>query len=750
MNPGDLDLDQRLRQFWIEGGSDEGAAHALIQAALSQAPRSAVVAARCLQLMEEYSAALSGGWQTRVEDFRGHVGRLVARGRQVDKLGDVDTEPEAIFDILGDAADGMPIEQFDVDALRRSRIGANSRPEAAKRYLDQLGWENLPAEVSGELRAAVEDLSERSSHYQAHALFVDPHDRGFVLGLEVAPDGPGVQAFATVDPAMDQQARAALELGLEGSGARWGIEWSLPFEGESIGLGLYVAALVARSVVPADPLVAATGRIDTNGRVRAVSGIGAKLRAAARSGFRRVLLPQGNEDEARAAPEASELDLMFVERVGEVREHLAQVSAAHPIGFDGLMRFVRKLIPLYGLDITGERALTSGHRFEVADASGRAYIDIFTGQRGTVRPDGPEGSALQSARRLVEERLPKVRVEPRAALSVLVLTEARQRRLQELVVEAGGVEEAAGEHELWRYRLSRGPSQASIILYASGKSVIPAGQAPAFDEAVGLVEKALEGLGGIPSRSSAESRPKTEEPQPTNEPHIGTDESGKGDFFGPLVSAAVYVDGRTAQALQSLGVRDSKLLSDRAVHRMAPEIRRLVRRFAVTPINPARFNDLYEQMRQERKNLNTLLAWGHARSIEDLLQKGARPKYVIVDQFADTRYMQQKILADTRESGLPIRQMPKAEADIAVAAASVLARDAFLAWMEKQSGRLGVTLPKGASERVVQVARKIVEQHGPEALRDLAKLSFRTSQKVFGAQDGAGERGAAQRGDESG
>ncbi|MGH9896266.1 MAG: ribonuclease HIII, partial [bacterium] len=361
----------------------------------------------------------------------------------------------------------------------------------------------------------------------------------------------------------------------------------------------------------------------------------------------------------------------------------------------GLLRFVRKLVPLYALDIVEEGALSNGHRFEVADAGGKAQIDVFTGRRGTVRESGSEGTALESARRLIEERLAKFRIEPRKAVSLLVPTPHRQQRLRDWLTEAGAEEQEPPEHALWRCRLTRGASQATIILYKSGKCVIPAGQAPAFDELHDLLMKAVEGLGG-PQQGRASSREKPEPPLPVGEPHIGTDEAGKGDFFGPLVSAAVYIDARTAEALRELGVRDSKLLSDKAVRRMAPEIRRLARRFAVTPINPARFNDLYEEMKREGKNLNTLLAWGHARSIEDLLKKGVRPRYVIVDQFADTRYMHEKILADTRESGLPIRQMPKAEADIAVAAASVLARDAFLTWIEKQSARLEVVLPKGA------------------------------------------------------
>jgi ribonuclease HIII len=173
-------------------------------------------------------------------------------------------------------------------------------------------------------------------------------------------------------------------------------------------------------------------------------------------------------------------------------------------------------------------------------------------------------------------------------------------------------------------------------------------------------------------------------------------------------------------------------MTDKAIRKLAPQLRHVLGdRFAVTLIGPKRYNELYRTMRGEGKNLNTLLAWGHARSLEDLLGKGVRPEFVIVDQFADVHYIEQKILADTRQSGVPIKQFPKAEADIAVAAASVLAREKFLGWLQRESERLKVTLPKGASDRVIEVARELVARDGKEKLGDIAKLAFKTTDKVL-------------------
>ena len=224
------------------------------------------------------------------------------------------------------------------------------------------------------------------------------------------------------------------------------------------------------------------------------------------------------------------------------------------------------------------------------------------------------------------------------------------------------------------------------------------------------------------------------------EPHIGTDEAGKGDYFGPLVSAAVFVDAESAMRLREIGVRDSKTLSDRRVRDLAEQIRHLSSvKYAVTPINPRKFNELYEQFRREGKNLNSLLAWGHAKSIETLLAAAGKreaPQFALVDQFADKHYIEQR----TRKFGIPIHQRPKAEEDIAVAAASVLARDGFLRWLERLSARTQIALPKGASPQVIAAAKQFVRQWGARWLGEVAKLNFRTTAQVLEGEDVHGDK----------
>ena len=373
------------------------------------------------------------------------------------------------------------------------------------------------------------------------------------------------------------------------------------------------------------------------------------------------------------------------------------------------------------------------YRLIVGNAAGNANIDIYSSANATVRAGGADWSALEAARKLIEDHLLPAKPERRETRSVRIPTDARASELRRLLAEAGAVElDPTNEYELWRMRLTVGASSATAVLYTTKKCTVM-GNAPAFNDIEGLLEQALEGLGGLDQAASSR-RPRAEPPTDLpNVPRIGTDESGKGDYFGPLISAAVYLTPKAAARLSEIGVRDSKKLSDKSARRIAEQIRRVLgeRNYSVVPLPPKTYNRLYAQFRAEGKNLNTLLAWAHSRSIENLLKRGIRPEFAIVDQFADKRYIEQKLLEETRGLDLPIKQFPKAEADLAVAAASILARDAFLEWLERESRTLGITLPKGASTQVVEAARELVERHGRERLGSVAKLAFKTTEKVL-------------------
>jgi ribonuclease HIII len=210
------------------------------------------------------------------------------------------------------------------------------------------------------------------------------------------------------------------------------------------------------------------------------------------------------------------------------------------------------------------------------------------------------------------------------------------------------------------------------------------------------------------------------------EPHLGVDESGKGDFFGPLVIAGVYVDRVIARKLIDAGVQDSKRIgSDTKIRALADTIRKTSMGLnEVVLIGPAKYNELYDKF----GNLNKLLAWGHARVIENLLEKKPDCPRSLSDQFADARLIEQSLLRHSRK--IDIQQRPRAESDIAVAAASILAREGFINWLERESKKLGMRLERGVSPAVKTAAEKLVREKGAEGLRLVAKVHFRTAHAV--------------------
>jgi len=206
------------------------------------------------------------------------------------------------------------------------------------------------------------------------------------------------------------------------------------------------------------------------------------------------------------------------------------------------------------------------------------------------------------------------------------------------------------------------------------------------------------------------------------EPHIGTDESGKGDYFGGLTVAGVYVDDKILAKLSKFNVRDSKKITDSVVSELADLIK-VNSPHSIVTIGPEKYNELYDKL----KNLNRILAWAHARAIENLLGQ-VECRHAVTDQFGDERFVLNALMK--RGKTLELKQRPKAEEDIAVAAASILARAEFLKQMDKLSESIGVDLPKGASLEVENVGRVLVKQHGKDVLRKIAKQHFKTTQVI--------------------
>jgi ribonuclease HIII len=205
---------------------------------------------------------------------------------------------------------------------------------------------------------------------------------------------------------------------------------------------------------------------------------------------------------------------------------------------------------------------------------------------------------------------------------------------------------------------------------------------------------------------------------------IGTDESGKGDFFGPLVVAAFFMPEGQEGVLRELGVKDSKRTSDARCREIADTLKKGYVH-SVVAVGPEKYNDLYGKLR----NLNRILAWAHARAIENILERVPAGK-AVTDQFGDEKFVRNALLEKGRE--IELVQMPRAEDDPAVAAASILARAEFLTRLRSLSREVGTDLPKGASDLVEAAAVKLVREKGPDVLEKVAKTHFKTAARVLG------------------
>lgn len=277
----------------------------------------------------------------------------------------------------------------------------------------------------------------------------------------------------------------------------------------------------------------------------------------------------------------------------------------------------------------------------------------------------------------------------------------------ETAIRAGGFELKTVPHAV----LSARGEGVTCTLYLSGKCVVQGAGTEQF------VARHLAGHEAPPVPMRAL------EPEFTRRV-VGSDESGKGDYFGPLVTAAVACGPEDAAALAAVLIRDSKVMSPGAIRASAAVIRESLPH-AIVVIDPPRYNELHARM----GNLNRLLAWSHAVAIEEVLEK-VDVDMIVIDKFCDERVIRAALKPRALAKELVLRT--RAESNPAVAAASILASDAFTRRLAALGKDVGLTLPKGASSLVDAAARRLVRVQGREVLDRVAKVHFRTTGKVLG------------------
>lgn len=264
------------------------------------------------------------------------------------------------------------------------------------------------------------------------------------------------------------------------------------------------------------------------------------------------------------------------------------------------------------------------------------------------------------------------------------------------------------EHALWRAK----GKNVVVTLYKSGKILAQGAGTQDFINA--HIQKGQLSLIDVPQNK------KSDDLNHDFTCWIGTDESGKGDYFGPLIIASVLINEKNQKLFEELGLKDSKKLTDEKISKLAVQIKNNST-FSIVTINPNKYNELYQKF----NNLNKMLAWGHARAIENILEKAPCPN-AISDKFGDEKLIKNALM----QSGKTINliQQVRAERDLAVAAASIIARDEFVKKIANLSKEYQIDLPKGASDRVVAQAKLAKSKNIP--LENIAKLHFKTTQSL--------------------
>ena len=303
---------------------------------------------------------------------------------------------------------------------------------------------------------------------------------------------------------------------------------------------------------------------------------------------------------------------------------------------------------------------------------------------------------------------------------VCTLTAEQSNQLKTLLAERGWTLDTI-QYARWRAKKDK----MSVVSYESGKLTIQGKGTADFVQFTLETEILHEARYGYEKELAQIENPMM------FEPHAGIDESGKGDYFGPLVVACAYTDAATTNILMEAGVADSKTISsDAKMMALDAVIRKACAgKFSLVTIGPEAYNRLYSSF----GNLNRLLAWGHAKALEELLALVPSCQRAISDQFAQSEATVRRAL-QTRGRQIVLEQHPKAEADIAVAAASILARAEFVRLLKRLGEGIGKTLPKGGGPLVKAMAKELAAEGGFDALAKVAKLHFSITEEALSEQ----------------
>ena len=518
------------------------------------------------------------------------------------------------------------------------------------------------------------------------------------------------------------------------------------YSGNSIGLAASIGMYTAAAKQAIDPYTAFTGNINLEGshyKITSVEGIKPKLDAALLFGCRRVFVPKENRLEV-GEDFNTKLKIIYVTDIADVLLKLQ--SSLEPLIGDSRqvkkMNFLKSYCQDRGWDLCSPEAIQDGSQF-TASPPHPPELKVTIFDSGAHSPKTHLIAEFQELLNKLgdfdKSRIPLQKAEQKP---FMIKDAELKQRIREKLDGLKPVETRKEQYCDYSYRFEDGKEKIVIKQYTNGKLQLQGIGGELYKNILDIVvtlynlhypnaQLSLEDYIRYEAEETSTSKKGSLEAPQTSIPlpHIGTDESGKGDYFGPMVIAGIWLDEPTKAKLEVMGIKDSKLLSDKRCRELAARIRATCNgKFVEVELPPERYNELYEQFKKEGKNLNHLLAWGHARAIESLLEKNPCT-HAVADQFGDEKLILSKLMEKSKR--LELIQTPKGERYIAVAAASILARDRFLSRMDKLSQEYAITLPKGASDAVIQPARQIIESKGSAELKKVAKLHHKTTQRII-------------------
>ncbi len=605
------------------------------------------------------------------------------------------------------------------------------------------------------LQNCLRALQDRERGGVANSLLTNQSGAGVVLSLTIrllngstaARVHAGAKADRVFTDAVERARLALVSSGFLEEDQSIAFEMARPdteYVGSSVAMAAYAAILSSAREHIIDPFTAFTGNISINGDIRPVNGIAAKIQAAVTAGMKRLVIPEGNVDDV-AENAGDYLEITAVRHAKQIAEALtaAPVIPSQDTLQHRKTRLVEAVARQRGWS-TSVSAVQDGLQMKVSPPRGPALTLNFyeTGTHSPRQSDSMYRDLLDRLNAMDSRKSEAIALQHVLQIPHVNLQLAIKSRLESL--DSGVISEE--QYCLYVFRFSEGGENLVVKQFRKGKLLIQGKVGRRCRQIIEAIVTTFRvhnpgsslGMQDLLSSDQGEKRSQIESRQQhdssscekNSQPYVGTDESGKGDYFGPLVVAAFWLDSEGEEWLATLGVKDSKLIRENHLRQLAKQIREKCRgQFEVVTIMPPKYNDLYEQFRREGQTLNDLLAWGHSRALEEVLTRN-ESSYAVADQFGNPSYIESRLMQRGRT--VDLIQIPKGEQYMAVAAASILARDAFVRRLEGLGCQFDVTLPKGASEKVVTVAKRLVRKHGDSILSQVAKTHFRTTHRVLG------------------